>query len=144
MAKEPVKLTPELMEEICVAISTSTLSLKKLCKQNPHWPSDKHIFLARIKDPAFGSQYAIAKAEQIEAFIDEMLEIADDGTNDTYVNDEGKVCTDTDVLGRSRLRIDLRKWYAAKLAPKIYGDAKNKDEEKTPHDKYLENLKQLG
>jgi hypothetical protein len=143
MAKKPVKLTPALQEEICLAISTSTLSIKKLCKQNPHWPTAKHIFARRVKDPLFGDQYARAKCEQIEAFIDEMLEIADDGSNDTYVNDDGKSVTDHDVLGRSRLRIDLRKWYASKLAPKLYGDNKGKDEDKSPHEKYVEELKGL-
>jgi hypothetical protein len=53
---------------------------------------------------------------------DDMLVIADDGTNDTYVDGEGNERTDYDVIARSKLRIDTRKWWLARVAPKFYGD----------------------
>ena len=53
---------------------------------------------------------------------EQIIEIADDGTNDTYLDEQGNVKVNTDVLGRSRLRVDARKWIASKLLPKVYGD----------------------
>lgn len=55
---------------------------------------------------------------------DGILEIADDGRNDTYLLDEetGERGTDHDVIARSRLRVDTRKWLLSKCLPKIYGD----------------------
>jgi hypothetical protein len=54
----------------------------------------------------------------------ELLSIADDGSNDTYVIDEetGATAVNHDVINRSRLRVDTRKWLMSKLAPKKYGD----------------------
>lgn len=48
--------------------------------------------------------------------------IADDGSNDTYIDDEGQVRVDHDVIARSRLRVDTIKWQASKLAPQRFGD----------------------
>jgi hypothetical protein len=53
---------------------------------------------------------------------DELLEIADDGTNDTYEDVDGNPRTDHDVIARSKLRVDTRKWYLAKSMPKLYGE----------------------
>lgn len=41
---------------------------------------------------------------------------------DDIENADSKVVADNEHINRSRLRIDTRKWIAAKLAPKIYGD----------------------
>lgn len=67
-------------------------------------------------------RYAHAREAQADHLAEEILDIADDGRNDTYVDDEGKVRVDHDVIARSRLRVDARKWLASKMAPKKYGD----------------------
>jgi len=51
-----------------------------------------------------------------------LLEVADDGRNDTYTDEDGNIRTDHDVIARSRLRVDTRKWLLSKALPKIYGD----------------------
>lgn len=53
---------------------------------------------------------------------EDTVNIADDGRSDTYIDADGVKRTDQDVIARSRLRVDARKWYASKLAPKKYGD----------------------
>lgn len=53
---------------------------------------------------------------------EEMLEIADDGRNDTYKDEDGREIANQDVIARSRLRVDARKWLMARMAPKKYGD----------------------
>ena len=47
-----------------------------------------------------------------------MLAIADDGLNDNYTDDDGNERTLADVIQRSKLRVDTRKWIASKLKPK--------------------------
>lgn len=67
-------------------------------------------------------QYARARESQADKMAEDILQIADDGANDTYKDKDGKVCTDQDVIARSRLRVDARKWLASKMAPKKYGE----------------------
>jgi hypothetical protein len=57
----------------------------------------------------------------LDRMFDELLKIADDGRNDWYER-EGVRCVDHEHISRSKLRIDARKWYLSKLAPKRYGD----------------------
>ena len=60
-----------------------------------------------------------------EFWADEIMDIADDGTND-YVERESdsgtQVVCDQEHIQRSRLRVDTRKWFLSKLLPKKYGD----------------------
>ena len=56
------------------------------------------------------------------AVTDEMLDIADDGTNDYYFGKDDQPIVDSDHIQRSRLRIETRKWLSSKLKPKKYGE----------------------
>lgn len=61
----------------------------------------------------------VQKEEQSELMVEDMLEIADDGSNDymTIEGDKSYNVEDKEVTNRSRLRIDTRKWIASKLKP---------------------------
>lgn len=120
----------ELAEEICSKLATSTSGIAKLISENKHWPHKQTIFEWRIKHKEFGEMYDTAKRNQIEALIDEIIEISDDIENDKIMNDKGHLVQNTEYIARSRLRVDTRKWLAAKLAPKIYGE---KTESKVEH-----------
>jgi hypothetical protein len=67
-------------------------------------------------------QYLRAKELCVDAYAEEIIEISDDGSRDTYTDEKGKEVIDREVIARSQLRIDARKWYASRLAPKKYGD----------------------
>jgi hypothetical protein len=79
----------------------------------------------------FREQYARARESQADYYAEEIIQISDDGTNDWMERrseaekgagvDTGWVLNGEHVQ-RSRLRVDARKWYAGKLAPKKYGD----------------------
>jgi hypothetical protein len=66
-----------------------------------------------------------------EIMADEILEIADDGTNDWMErqqrNGSIETVTNKDHLERSRQRIDARKWLLSKALPKKYGDKQTID-----------------
>jgi hypothetical protein len=75
----------------------------------------------------FREQYARAKEESADAFVEEMVDIADDGSNDFMeeLDDEGKTKgwrENGEAIQRSKLRVETRKWVASKLKAKKYGD----------------------
>jgi hypothetical protein len=96
-------------------------SLNKICSTDD-MPTRKCFFDWVAKDPTIRDRYDIAISMRADHMAEEILDIADDGRNDTYTDDEGEVRTDHDVIARSRLRVDARKWLASKMAPKKYGD----------------------
>lgn len=129
----PLTYTKELGDEICLKISTCGYGLARLCAENKHWPCRQTIFEWRIKVKDFGDNYAKAKQEQVEYLVDEILDIADDTDRDTIIKhnrdgSEYETCN-TEWINRSRLRVDTRKWLAANLAPKVYGDKKQEKDD---------------
>lgn len=74
------------------------------------------------KDEEKVKLYARATEERAEAILDEMIDIVDNNTNDVNVLEDGKEVVNNDVIQRSRLRYDARKWLVSKLNPKKYGD----------------------
>lgn len=72
--------------------------------------------------PEFGVRYARAREVGYKLLADEILQISDDGKNDSYIDADGVMVTDQDVIARSRLRVDSRKWLLSKMLPKTYGD----------------------
>ena len=111
---------PEIADEICHRISGGA-SVKTICASEG-MPSMQTVFKWLREQSSFAENYTRATAERADAVFEEMFAIADDGSNDTYIDDEGKVRVDTDIVNRSRLRIDTRKWALARMAPKKYGD----------------------
>ncbi|KTD18725.1 Uncharacterised protein [Legionella lansingensis] len=123
----PTDYTPELAKEICDTIASNSAGVKRLCKENPDWPSHNTIYRWLANFPEFRDQYAQAKKCQIDLLVDEILEIADDSSNDYLVYEQGNVSCNSEWIARSRLRIDTRKWLASKLVPKVYGTLKQID-----------------
>ena len=58
---------------------------------------------------------------------EDCLDIADDVTHDKTINKNGDEVCNNEAVNRSRLRVDTRKWLAAKLLPKIYGERLQKE-----------------
>ena len=121
----PTKYTEELALRICEALATSTESYEKICIQNPDFPDRSIMRLWRYKHENFAHMYMQARACQSDLFIEELLEIADDGRNDWMWNEKiGDFVVNNEAINRSRLRVDTRKLVACKLLPKIYGERK--------------------
>ncbi len=121
----PSKYSQQLADKICAKIIEG-FSLRTVCKPDD-MPCVATILTWLREKPDFLAQYEKAKEEQADALAEEMLDIADDGTNDWMEN----YSKDGENLGwkvngehvqRSRLRLDTRKWIASKLKPKKYGD----------------------
>lgn len=89
---------------ICERIATGK-SLKDICAEEG-MPTRETIYAWLREDSAFSDMYARAREDQADYLADEIVDIAD---------------TETDSA-KARNRIDARKWKAAKLQPKRYGD----------------------
>jgi len=117
----PSLYTRELAELICERLADGQ-SLRAICRVEG-MPADRTVRRwATDNVDGFGERYSAAREAGYHAIAEEMLEIADDGRNDSYVDESGNPRTDNDVVQRSRLRVDTRKWYLAKMLPKVYGD----------------------
>lgn len=121
----PTLYTQELADLVCERVATGTLGLAKLCEIHADLPSKFTINLWRYKYSEFSTQYAQAKLKQADLLAEEMLDIADDGSNDWMESfgEEGEISwkLNGEHVQRSRLRIDTRKFLASKLLPKQYG-----------------------
>lgn len=119
----PSDYTQEIADKICAQLATGD-SLRTVCKAD-EMPSVVTVFSWFRKYPEFLNQYARAKEESADALSDEILDIADDGSNDWMeVHKGGYTATlvDQEAVQRSKLRVETRKWIASKLKPKKYGD----------------------
>lgn len=82
-------------------------------------PSTFRLWLLENED--MSTQYTRAIEDRAEFLFDELLDIADDQEGDVYIKD-GVEQTNHNVIGRSRLRVDARKWALSKMLPRKYGD----------------------
>ncbi len=115
--------TSEIAERVCTEVSTGK-SLRQTCRELEISESTVRQWVLDDRN-SFAAQYARARELQIEAWADEINEIADDGTNDWMTikrGGEDVEVPNNEVLQRSRLRVDTRKWLMSKIAPKRYGD----------------------
>jgi hypothetical protein len=90
-------------------------------------PDSRTVFRWLGKHDEFRLQYARACEARSDAHAEDIIDIADDGTNDWIeVRDKDGVPVgyreNGEALRRSALRVDARKWLMAKMRPKRYGD----------------------
>lgn len=119
----PESWTQELADEFCGLISIG-YSLRTACKEQ-HMPAPATIFKWMREHDGFLKQYTRACEERTEAMSEDILDIADDGTNDYMMvtkGDQEFEVLNSEHLQRSRLRIDTRKWIMSKVKPTKYGD----------------------
>lgn len=115
MTGRPSTFTQDLADRICAELCIGR-SLRSISREG--WaPSTQTVFRWLREHDGFRDQYARAKDEAADAMAEEITDIAD--TPPAYGPD-GKI-DNGDVQNR-RLQIDARKWVAAKLKPKKYGD----------------------
>ncbi len=117
----PTKYSQEIATLICKVVAKSTLGIRRLCDSRDDFPCVDTVLEWKIKHPEFSSQYATAKQHQAELLADEIIEISDDSSRDE-IDTEFGVKQNSEFINRSRLKVDSRKWVAAKLLPKVYGD----------------------
>jgi hypothetical protein len=120
----PSKYCQKLAEEICERLAGGE-SLRSICRDD-YMPDERAVRLWAVNNGAFSPQYVRAREIAFLRMADEILDIADDGSNDYLERqrDDGTKYTviDHENIHRSRLRVDTRKWILAKMLPKVFGE----------------------
>lgn len=120
-AGRPSIYTEEIVDTICERLCLGE-SLRSILKDDD-LPSMPTVMRWLMNKPEFESKYIRARRMQAEVWADEMIDIADDSTND-YMKRKGKeegIEVNQENLQRSKMRLEQRRWFAEKLLPKIYG-----------------------
>ena len=99
------KFNQETADRICELIRTP-MSLRRACLEAKVPRST--VMEWRRDHEDFAVQYMKAMLDQVEAYVDEVIDICDRATPEDFQV--------------ARLRTDKRQWYASKVAPKLYGD----------------------
>jgi hypothetical protein len=110
----PSTFTPELGLAICSAISSGA-SLRSVSEM-PGMPDRGTVLGWTETHPDFCRQYARACDERGHWLAEDALRIADGPVRIAG----GKM--DAAAVQDKRVRVDTRRWFASKLAPKVYGD----------------------
>jgi hypothetical protein len=121
----PTTYTVELTDYICERLASGE-SMRSISRDED-MPAMSTLFKWLREHKEFSQQYEKAKEESADALVEEILDIADNGTNDwmeSYAKEGEDVAykINGEHIQRSRLRVDTRKWAASKLKPKKYGD----------------------
>lgn len=129
--KPPIRqstFTDAIGDRICVMLIDGR-SLKSICTDDD-MPAQSTVFKWLTDIPSFSEKYARARELQADTIADEILHIADNTEVGVEITTEADGTTKTkegDMVAHRRLKIDSRKWYAGKLAPKKYGDRSTVD-----------------
>lgn len=121
----PCTYTEAIAAEICERLAAGE-TLRQVCK-DPRMPPPSTVRLWVLDDrEGFAERFARARDLLIEHWADEILDIADDATND-WMERHGKdgetaAAFNPENVNRARVRIDSRKWLLSKLKPGRYGD----------------------
>jgi hypothetical protein len=126
----PEMYTEDIAAFICRELMLGK-TITKICKDKRipsmptvfNWLNSRH----KLYKPEFAKSYKEAREIQAEVLADQTIDIADDGSNDTYEKMNPKtgkteVFTDHDNIKRSALRVETRKWNAAHTLPRKYSD----------------------
>ena len=119
----PSLYTLELAAEICSRLASGE-ALKSICRDDA-MPGLTTIYRWLASNDEFRDLYMRAREDQADTLADEIIEISDDGRNDwmaTHAEDDVGYRANGEHIQRSRLRVEARKWIAAKLKPRKYGE----------------------
>lgn len=108
-----------VLDVICAGISLGK-STRAMCIETGI--SQRSLWNWLASSGELMEQYLRAKELGVDAYAEEIIEISDDRSQDLHVDEKGREVTSREAIARTQLRIDARKWYASRLAPKKYGD----------------------
>lgn len=121
----PSNYSDEIADKICEGLIDGR-SLRSICLDDD-MPGITTVMRWLSKNEDFREQYTRARELQADTIADEILDIADDGSNDWMERKSGEGehlgwQFNGEAARRSQIRIDARKWMAGKMRPKKYGD----------------------
>lgn len=138
----PSSYTPEMAARVCNLIASGQ-SLRTACKPSD-MPDPSTVLRWREQNPDFHRQYAQACTERAWGLVEDALDIADDSKDDFVPDGEGGQRFNSEAVQRSRLRVDTRKWFASKLAPREFADKLDLNHGVQPENPLAKLLEQMG
>jgi hypothetical protein len=115
---------------ICIRLAEGE-SLNKICKDEG-MPDKATVFRWLASEASFCDKYARARELQAETQFDELIDIVDQPPELAHVVDKNgelvEVKFDSSYVAWMKLRVDTRKWTAARMAPKKYGEQKQPEQ----------------
>lgn len=116
-----------LADEVLTRLANGE-SARSICRDK-RMPSRPTLARWCVVHEEFAAQYARARDQGLDVMAEDILDIADNtqqGVIETDKQDKfGDPYTEVqrkDMTEHRKLRVDARKWYLSKLAPKRYGD----------------------
>ena len=118
----PSEFSEEIADAILEHIADGK-SLRSFCATEGT-PNKATVFRWLEKNESFRLRYSLARDAQADVLADECLDIADTPEIGIKikVTEKGEEVWKGDMVEHRRLKVDTRKWIAAKLKPKKYGD----------------------
>ena len=122
-AGRPSKYSDVITDAICDELASGRSLIQ--ITQESDYPHEVTVYRWLDRHEEFRKKYARARELQAEHYAAEIIRLADtpviaekrtikaDGSEEVVIGDNTE---------RTRLQIDARKWYASKLAPKVYGE----------------------
>lgn len=105
----PVEMTEEVVDRICEEIAIGR-SVIEICETEDWAPAERTFHRWRIRSEEVSLKYARAKESQQHSRLDEIYRTID-------------ACpADGAEVQKMRLKVEMMKWEASKLAPKTFGD----------------------
>lgn len=108
MMPDSIRYSEEVAAEICDRLVNGE-SIRSITR-DPRMPCWTAVYKWIKGRPDFAERYNQARIDAADTFADQLLEIADDTSGDPI---------------RDRLRLDARKWIAARMKPWVYGERMN-------------------
>jgi hypothetical protein len=138
----PTKFNEELGDLICERIACHPVGLEHICKMYDDMPDPETIRVWNHKHPNFHGKYLRAKSEQAMLMVEQIDDLLPHEI--LYLIDEkGQKRIDPPSASMAIAKCNNRKWQAARLAPRIYGDQRQIDELKSQTDSLLQECKNL-
>ena len=120
-----IEFSQEIVAAVCAEIARGK-KLVDVCEMDG-MPSRPAFYKWMKTHPGVVDMYARAREERADLIADEILEIADAPIEEPEDEDVAAKVKFRQSLEQRRQMIDARKWAAAKLNPKVYGDRVNLD-----------------
>jgi hypothetical protein len=117
----PIEFTEDLALMICTRIADGE-PLTRIAKDEA-MPSAATVYRWIRTDAEFRAMYENARQDAAHTLVAEIIEIADNMP--VVVEVDGQMITarvDMALVQANRLKVDARKWTAAKLLPRIYAE----------------------
>lgn len=121
-----------IADKICARLALGE-TLRSICRDDGFPPESTVRQWALDDVDGFYAQYARARNIGLDAMADEILDIADTPHEGITVTEKasGKEKRFGDMVEHRKLRVDTRKWYLSKLAPKRYDKPESTDDDNT-------------